>query len=56
MTFFSGVDASAGNTRSHPEHDGQDADGRWYCAGDCTGEQVDARELVIIPSRKAGLL
>ena len=32
-----------GNTRSHPEHDGKDASGRWYCTGDGVGEQVAAR-------------
>ena len=38
----SGVDALRGNTRSHPEHDGQDLSGRWYCIGDDVGEQVGA--------------
>ena len=38
----SGVDALRGNTRSHPEHDGQARGGRWYYAGDGMGEQVDA--------------
>ena len=32
-----------GNTRSHPEHDGKDLNGRWYCTGDGVGEQVAAR-------------
>ena len=39
---ISGVDALVGNTRSHPEHDGKDLSGRWYFAGDGTGEQVAA--------------
>ena len=38
----SGADAPAGNTRSHPEHDGQDAGGRWYYAGDGMEEQAGA--------------
>ena len=39
---ISGADALVGNTRSHPEHDGSDAGGRWYCIGDDVGEQVGA--------------
>ena len=31
-------DALRGNTRSHPEHDGKDLSGRWYCTGDGVGE------------------
>ena len=31
-----------GDTRTHPEHDGYDAGGRWYCIGDDVGEQVGA--------------
>ena len=37
---LSGGDALRGNTRSHPEHDGEDPCGRWYYAGDGMGEQV----------------
>ena len=33
-----GGDALRGNTRSHPEHDGKDLSGRWYCTGDGVGE------------------
>ena len=40
---ISGADALRGNTRSHPEHDGEDLSGRWYYAGDGMGEQVGAR-------------
>ena len=40
---ISGSDALRGNTRSHPEHDGYDLSGRWYCTGDGVGEQVAAR-------------
>ena len=40
--MISGGDAPMGNTRSHPEHDGQDVGGRWYYAGDGMGEQVAA--------------
>ena len=35
---ISGGDALRGNTRSHPEHDGKDLSGRWYCTGDGVGE------------------
>ena len=38
----SGGDALKGHTRSHPEHEGKDLDGRWYYAGDGMGEQVAA--------------
>ena len=38
-----GGDALRGNTRSHPEHDGKDLSGRWYCTGDGVGEQVAAK-------------
>ena len=41
--YASGGAALRGNTRSHPEHDGKDLSGRWYCTGDCVGEQVAAR-------------
>ena len=40
---ISGGDALRGHTRSHPEHDGYDLSGRWYCTGDGVGEQVAAR-------------
>ena len=36
--FCSGDDASAGNTRTHPEHGSEDANGRRYLAGDGPGE------------------
>ena len=35
---ISGGDTVWGNTRSHPEHDGEDHIGRRYCIGDDTGE------------------
>ena len=38
----SGGDTRGGNTRSHPEHDGQAPYGRWYYAGDGMEEQVAA--------------
>ena len=38
ITNFFGGDALRGNTRSHPEHDGKDLSGRWYCTGDGVGE------------------
>ena len=34
---ISGADASGGNTRSHPEHDREEPDGRKYYAGDGMG-------------------
>ena len=40
---ISGGDALTGDTRSHPEHDGQAVSGRWYYTGDGMGEQVAAR-------------
>ena len=43
LKVLSGGDACGGNTRSHPEHDGEDPCGRWYYAGDGMGEQVAAR-------------
>ena len=43
ITNLFGGDALRGNTRSHPEHDGKDLSGRWYCTGDGVGEQVAAR-------------
>ena len=42
ITDISGVNALRGNTRSHPEHDGEDLSGRWSCIGDDAGEQVGA--------------
>ena len=45
-----GADASGGNTRSHPEHDGEESDGRWYYAGNGVGEQVGAgNSMKIVP-------
>ena len=41
--MITGGDALEGNTRSHPEHDGKDLSGRWYCTGDGVGEQVAAK-------------
>ena len=38
MEKISGGDASRGNTRPHPEHDGEDLHGREYYAGDGMGE------------------
>ena len=38
VTKLFGGDALRGNTRSHPEHDGKDLSGRWYCTGDGVGE------------------
>ncbi len=49
---MSGGDAPLGNTRTHPEHDGEDEGGRWYYAGDGMGEQVAAR---LIDKRKQAL-
>ncbi len=43
LKVLSGGDACGGNTRSHPEHDGEDPCGRWYYAGDGMGEQAAAR-------------
>ena len=40
---MSGGDALTGNTRSHPEHDREEPDGRRYYAGDGMGEQAGAR-------------
>ena len=37
MLSVSGADASGGNTRSHPEHDREEPDGRRYYAGDGMG-------------------
>ena len=42
-TRISGADASGGNTRSHPEHDREEPDGRKYYAGDGMGGQAGAR-------------
>ena len=47
-TRISGVDASGGNTRSHPDHDREEPDGRRYYAGDGMGEQAGARLKKII--------
>ena len=44
---LSGGDACGSNTRSHPEHDGEDPCGRWYYAGDGMGEQAAARHSFI---------
>ena len=54
-----GADAPRGNTRSHPEHDGEDPGGRWYYAGDGMEEQEAARHFFInnghlIRDEKAG--
>ena len=46
LKVLSGGDASGGNTRSHPEHDGEDPCGRWYYAGDGMGEQAAARQFI----------
>ena len=43
---LSGGDACGGNTRSHPEHDGEDPCGRWYYAGDGMEEQAAARHFL----------
>ena len=48
---ISGADASGGNTRSHPEHDREEPDGRRYYAGDGMGEQAGAR----IKKEEAGM-
>ena len=40
--MISGGDAFRGNTRSHPEHDGEDLSGQGYCIGDDMGEEVAA--------------
>ena len=47
LKVLSGGDACGGNTRSHPEHDGEDPCGRWYYAGDGMGEQAAARHSFI---------
>ena len=31
-----------GDTRTHPEHDGEDLGGQGYCIGDDMGEEVAA--------------
>ena len=49
---LSGGDACGGNTRSHPEHDGEDPCGRWYYAGDGMGEQAAARHYFIYVSNQ----
>ena len=48
LKVLSGGDACGGNTRSHPEHDGEDPCGRWYYAGDGMGEQAAARHSLYI--------
>ena len=48
---LSGGDACGGNTRSHPEHDGEDPCGRWYYAGDGMGEQAAARHFIYAHER-----
>ena len=52
---ISGADASGGNTRSHPEHDREEPDGRRYYAGDGMGEQAGARIKKYIFQKKEGL-
>ena len=55
MLSVSGADASGGNTRSHPEHDREEPDGRRYYAGDGMGEQAGARIKKYIFQKKEGL-
>ena len=50
---LSGGDACGSNTRSHPEHDGEDPCGRWYYIGDDMGEQAAARHFLIYVSGNA---
>ena len=50
---LSGGDACGGNTRSHPEHDGEDPCGRWYYAGDGMEEQAAARHFLIYVSEQS---
>ena len=51
LKVLSGGDACGGNTRSHPEHDGEDPCGRWYYAGDGMGEQAAARHFIYAHER-----
>ena len=53
---ISGADASGGNTRSHPEHDREEPDGRRYYAGDGMGEQAGARIKKYFAYIKGGLI
>ena len=48
MINLSGGDACGSNTRSHPEHDGEDPCGLWYYIGDDMGEQAAARHFKYI--------
>ena len=56
MLSVSGADASGGNTRSHPEHDREEPDGRRYYAGDGMGEQAGARIKKYIFQKEGGLI
>ena len=56
MLSASGADASGGNTRSHPEHDREEPDGRRYYAGDGMGEQAGARIKKYFAYIKGGLI
>ena len=56
MLSVSGADASGGNTRSHPEHDREEPDGRKYYAGDGMGEQAGARIKKYFAYIKGGLI
>ena len=56
MLSVSGADASGGNTRSHPEHDREEPDGRRYYAGDGMGEQAGARIKKYFVYIKGGLI
>ena len=56
MLSVSGADASGGNTRSHPEHDREEPDGRRYYAGDGMGEQAGARIKKYFAYIKGGLI
>ena len=56
MLSVSGADASGGNTRSHPEHDREEPDGRRYYAGDGMGEQAGARIKKYIFQTAGGLI
>ena len=55
LKVLSGGDACGGNTRSHPEHDGEDPCGRWYYAGDGMGEQAAARHSLYIEKALPGV-
>ena len=56
MLSVSGADASGGNTRSHPEHDREEPDGRRYYAGDGMGEQAGASIKKYIFHTEGGLI